>query len=101
MSTVAFFGVQVIDPALYVEYRARIAPMLEAHGGRFEVDVRVAEVLKAPASEGFNRLFSLRFGSTDRLEAFFADPAYLAVRRDLLARAVSAIVPLGRYEVVA
>jgi uncharacterized protein (DUF1330 family) len=96
-----FKGVNVVDPETYAAYRARMTPILEAYGGRFEVDVRVAEVLRSPGQERYNRLFSLSFPSIERLEAFFADPAYVAVRRELLDASVSEIVSLGRYEVMA
>ena len=36
-------GVQVHDEAGYQTYRAQMTPLLEGAGGRFVVDVRVAE----------------------------------------------------------
>lgn len=81
-----------------------MTPLLEAHGGRFVVDVRVAEVLRSPepGAAGFNRLFTLRFRSQRDHDAFFADPEYLAIRARLFEPSVSGGAHvLGRHEVVA
>ena len=90
-------GVQVIDEAVYARYRAEMAPLLDAHGGRFVLDVRVAEIVRAPSPTAFNRLFTIRFPSARHRDAFFADPDYVAVRSRLFEPSVSAMVRLGEY----
>lgn len=92
-------GAQVDDPARYAEYRAAMAPLLEARGGRFVLDVTVAEVLRAPVATRMNRLFTIRFPSIVELDAFFADPAYLEIRRRLFEPSVSASARLATYTV--
>jgi uncharacterized protein (DUF1330 family) len=92
-------GVHVIDEAGYARYRAEIAPLLEAHGGRFILDVRIAEILRAPSATAFNRLFTIRFPSARHHDAFFADPDYIAVRSRLFEPSVSEMVRLGEYSV--
>jgi uncharacterized protein (DUF1330 family) len=74
-------GLMVTDEAVYTTYRAHMTPLLTARGGSFGVDVRVAEVLKNPGSEPFNRLFTIRFPSREAHDAFFSDPEYLEVRK--------------------
>jgi len=93
-------GLQVTDQERYSEYRRQMTPLLEAHEGRFVLDVHVAEVLKAPESKPINRLFTIRFASQERHDAFFANPDYLAVRERYFAPSVGAIQRLGRYEVL-
>src|SRR5690349_25074911 len=90
-------GVQVIDETGYATYRAEMAPVLEAHGGRFILDVRVAEILRAPSPTAFNRLFAIRFPSAQHHDAFFADPDYVALRSRLFEPNVSDMVRLGDY----
>lgn len=90
-------GVQVVDEGTYARYRAEMTPLLETHGGRFVVDVRVAEILRAPPGSPFNRLFTIRFPSSQQRDAFFAHPDYLAVRAALFQPSVSSIVQLGDY----
>lgn len=91
-------GVQVIDEAGYARYRAEMAPVLEAHGGSFVLDLRVGEILRAPSASQFNRLFAIRFPSTERRDAFLADPAYGEIRERLFGPAVSGgPVRLGDY----
>jgi uncharacterized protein (DUF1330 family) len=93
-------GLNVTNPALYAEYRAHMTPLLEAHGGSFGVDLWVAEVLRAPTTEPFNRLFTLRFPSQAHRDAFFSDPAYLAVKKQYLEPSVSNRSTLGHYTVL-
>jgi len=93
-------GLQVTDEPTYAAYRAHMTPLLTAHGGSFGVDVRVAEVLKTPGDQPFNRLFTIRFPSSSALDAFFANPEYLAVRRRFLEPSVAHTTRFGRYEVL-
>lgn len=93
-------GLRVIDEDTYSAYRAHMTPFLDAHGGSFGVDVRVAEVLKNPGTEPFNRLFTIRFPSISAHDAFFADPEYLAVRRKFFEPSVAHTARFGRYEVL-
>jgi uncharacterized protein (DUF1330 family) len=93
-------GVHVVDEAGYAKYRAEMTPLLEAYGGRFVVDVRTTEVLRAPAPGAFNRLFTIRFPSRQSRDAFFADHDYVAIRTRLFEPSVSGTVWLGDYAVV-
>lgn len=93
-------GIQVTDDDTYSAYRANMSPLLAARGGSFGVDVRVAEVLKSPGTEPFNRLFTIRFPSLEAHDAFFADPEYLAVRRRFFEPSVAHAARFGRYEVL-
>lgn len=93
-------GVNVVDELMYTEYRARMTPLLELHGGAFAVDVRVAEVLRAPDGKAFNRLFTLRFPSVAQLDAFFGHPDYLAIRRRLFEPSVTDTIRFGKYQVL-
>lgn len=94
-------GVQVIDEVGYTMYRAEMAPVLAAHGGRFLLDVRVAEILQAPLPSVFNRLFAIRFPSAQHRDAFFADPDYGRIRARWFEPSVAGgVVRLGDYVVV-
>jgi uncharacterized protein (DUF1330 family) len=92
-------GVNVVDQALFGQYREQMLPLLEAHGGHFVVDVQVAEVLRSPEPQPFNRLFTIRFPSVEAYDAFFADPDYLQVRKRYFEPSVNGTVRLGRYQV--
>jgi uncharacterized protein (DUF1330 family) len=86
----------VVDEAMYDAYRAAIAPLLEAHGGRFVLDVRVSEVMR-PVDHRFNRLFSIRFPSPEDRAAVFASPEYLAIRARLFEPSTRGYVQLGTF----
>jgi uncharacterized protein (DUF1330 family) len=93
-------GLQVSDAALYAQYREHMRPLLEAHGGRFVLDLWVSEVLLAPSAQPFNRLFTVRFPSQAARDAFFTDPEYQAVRKQYYEPSVAATSTLGRFEVL-
>ncbi|MFO0559398.1 MAG: DUF1330 domain-containing protein [Polyangiales bacterium] len=90
-------GVNVVDPEGYARYRAEMTPLLEAHGGRFVVDVQVAKVLRSPEETPFNRMFTIRFESEAQLDRYFELDAYRAIRKRHFEPSVSATVWLGRY----
>jgi uncharacterized protein (DUF1330 family) len=90
-------ALQVDDPRSYAEYRARMTPLLHAAGGAFGLDLEVARVLKSPVEGAFNRVFTLGFPSRAASAAFFADPAYLAVRAKYFEPAVSRFATLAEW----
>jgi len=53
-------GLNVRDDAAYDRYRAAMTPLLEARGGFFRADYRVAEVLKGE-DRAVNRVFVISF----------------------------------------
>jgi uncharacterized protein (DUF1330 family) len=93
-------ALNVVDAELYAKYRAAMTPLLEAHGGSFGLDLWVAEVLRAPGDQPFNRVFTIVFPSPERREAFFSNPEYLAIRKALFEPSVSASTQLGRLNPV-
>lgn len=69
----------ISDPVAYGRYRTEMAPILARHGGHFVLDVEgVAHVHPAPFDAG--RVLLLAFPSAGAAAAFYADPAYQAVR---------------------
>ena len=93
-------GVQVIDETGYARYRSEMMPLLEAHGGRFVLDVLVSEILRTPTPSAFNRLFVVRFPSAQQRDAFFANPEYAAIRARWFEPSVSGgVIRLGDYAV--
>ena len=73
-------GLNVTDPQMYAEYRAGIAPLLEAAGARFRYDFEIARTLKSESQYPINRVFVIHFPDRDSRDRFFADPNYRAIR---------------------
>jgi uncharacterized protein (DUF1330 family) len=90
-------GLHVTDDESYDRYRAAMTPLLEARGGFFRVDYRVAEVLKG--EEGVNRVFIISFPDEATKDAFFADPAYVAARAEHFEPAVAGGDIIAAYDV--
>jgi uncharacterized protein (DUF1330 family) len=90
-------GLQVLDEAAYGRYRQGMLPLLARHGGAFRYDFKVAEALLNEAGAPINRVFVLAFPDEAAHDAFFADPAYLAVREAHFKAAVSHVTVIARY----
>jgi uncharacterized protein (DUF1330 family) len=97
-SHVLLYGLQVDDSQSYARYREHMTPILKRYGGNFGCDFSVSHVWKSPAQRPINRVFSMLFPSGDAAREFFADPAYLEVRRAHFEGSVSAITELGAFE---
>lgn len=91
-------ALHVTDDVSYTEYRAKMTPILETYGGGFSADFRISEVLKAPTDAPINRVFTIYFRDKSAMEAFFADPAYLAVKAQYFTPAVAHTTILASYE---
>jgi uncharacterized protein (DUF1330 family) len=90
-------GLNVTDEALYRRYREGMRPILERFGGAFGYDFEVSRVLASESGQPINRVFTLWFPDRERAEAFFADPEYLAVRRECFEPAVNAITKIATF----
>ena len=91
-------GLFVTDPEKYAQYRAEIAPLLQAAGGGFRYDFEIAKTLKSQAAHEINRLFVLEFPSRERKERFFADPLYRKIRARLYENAVKGTTYIAERE---
>ena len=91
-------GLHVTDEGSYRRYRAGMTPILSEYGGSFRYDFRVGEVLISETPEPINRLFVISFPSREIADRFFADEAYVEVRRTFFEPAVLAITPIAHYE---
>lgn len=91
-------GLDVTDADVYKDYRSAMRPILESFGGSFGYDFRVSEVLKNESEDEINRVFTIRFPSETKMEAFFADPAYQAVKAEFFDASVKTINILASYE---
>ena len=82
--------IDVHDPAGFEEYRARVAPVVEAYGGRYLVRTDQLEALEGAAPSG--RLIILEFPSTDAARHFYNSADYAPLLRQRLASAASGII---------
>lgn len=91
-------GLEVVDEHGYQAYRDAMTPLLHAVGGSFGYDFRIGEVLKSATPEPINRVFTLCFPSREIMDAFFADPRYLEIRKQHFDRSVGAVTRIAAYE---
>jgi uncharacterized protein (DUF1330 family) len=95
---VVWMGLEVVDAELYTRYRAAMAPLLEAYGGRFDHDFAVAEVLRSDASPRINRVFALSFPDRGARARFFADERYRRIRAEWYEPAVATRAELAAFD---
>jgi uncharacterized protein (DUF1330 family) len=74
-------GLHVIDDDEYQKYREGMEPILNAMGGSFGFDFKIAEVLRSKTEDEINRVFTIEFPSKIVMEEFFSDPAYIEIKK--------------------
>ncbi len=82
--------IEVHDPAGFEEYRTRVAPVVEAFGGRYLVRGGALETLEG--AEQRRRVVVIEFPSMDAARSFYHSPAYAPVLQRRLDSAASDIV---------
>lgn len=81
-------AMNVTNAESYARYRAAMTPLLEAAGGGFRFDFVVSDTLSALPAHPVTRVFAIYFRDQAASDAFFADPAYLAVKAEHYTHAV-------------
>lgn len=86
MAAYLYGNIEITDPALYEQYRARVPAVIAAHGGRYLV--RGGGVTALEGDTPVHRQVILEFPSMAQLQAFYrsADYAPLIALRQRAAR---------------
>lgn len=92
------YGLAVADAAGYRRYREHMTPILHRHGGAFGYDFEIARVLATESDRPIDRVFTIAFPDRAAADRFFADPAYLAVRRAWFEPAVAAVTAIASFD---
>ena len=87
--------IDVHDPAEFAEYRAHVAPVVEAYGGRYVVRTDRLERLEGTEPKG--RLVILEFPSMDAARSFYRSTDYAPLLRQRLASTASDILLAEGY----
>jgi uncharacterized protein (DUF1330 family) len=66
--------VEVLDPTMYKDYRAKAAPTVQRHGGRYLV--RGGEVTTVEPGWDLHRFVILEFPSVEKAKAWYASEEY-------------------------
>ncbi len=82
--------IDVHDPARFEEYRAHVAPVVEAYGGRYLVRTDRLERLEGTEPKG--RLVILEFPSIDAARSFYLSTEYAPLLTQHMASTASDIL---------
>jgi uncharacterized protein (DUF1330 family) len=91
-------AMNVTDEASYARYREGMLPILKTYGGGFRHDFVVSAVLKSDVTHPVTRVFVIYFRDRASRDAFFADPAYKAVKAEHFDRAVDGFTVIASQE---
>ncbi len=98
MSYEMVVGLNVLDDDTYQEYRIAMKPILLTYGGKFGYDFKVSEVLLGETSDDINRVFTINFPDSDRMDGFFSDSDYIKVKMRYFDNSVSSTTIISSYE---
>ena len=90
-------GLTVSDDALYAKYREGMTPILAGYGGGFRYDFVVSKVLASESPHAINRVFAISFPDRAARDAFYADPAYKAIRARFFDASVTGRTIIAEY----
>ncbi|MEH6592916.1 MAG: DUF1330 domain-containing protein [Halioglobus sp.] len=98
MSYEMLVGLNVLDDQMYQEYRDAMKPILAAFGGGFSYDFKVSEVLLSETSSEINRVFTINFPDSEKMESFFSNPEYIKVKKTYFEGSVGSTIIISNYE---
>jgi len=98
MSYEILVGLNVLNDLAYNDYRAAMKPILFYYEGRFGYDFVVSDVLISESHTDINRVFTINFTSKDKMENFFSDSQYLAVKEKYFVESVGSTTIISSYE---
>lgn len=94
----SLIAMNVTSPEHYARYRELMTPLLHEVGGDFRYDFPINEVLRSEATHPITRVFVISFPNRTTRDRFFADPRYLAARKEFFEPAVDGFTVIASYE---
>jgi len=98
MSFERIIGLNVINDQEYQRYREAMLPILKIYGGAFGYDFIVSEVLLSKTKDKINRVFTIEFPSKRKMEKFFENPDYIAVKNRHLNNSINSKTVISMHE---
>ncbi|MBT3586407.1 MAG: DUF1330 domain-containing protein [Halobacteriovoraceae bacterium] len=90
-------GLEVTNDQQYTQYREAMTPILHSTGGSFGYDFKISEVLKSLTKNKINRVFTINFPSEEKMDSFFSDQKYLAIKEKFFVNAVASTTIISTY----
>ena len=90
-------GLNVTNNNIYQEYRENMTPILHTYGGEFGYELMVSDVLISETEEKINRVFTIRFSTKEKMEAFFIDEAYITIKEKYFNNSVESTTIISSY----
>ena len=98
MSYEILVGLDIINEEVYQKYRNAMIPILLFYGGYFVYDFKVAEVLKSESKNKINRVFTINFPDSKKMDAFFLDTKYKLIKEKYFSNSVASTTIISSYE---
>lgn len=91
-------GLHVSDDQRYQEYRKGMEPLLNAVGGSFGFDFKIATVLRSKTDDKINRVFTIEFPSKKIMDEFFTNSEYLSIKHKHFDSSVKSRTEIAMYD---
>lgn len=91
-------ALNVLDDLKYDDYRTAMKPILSDHEGHFGYDFKVSDVLISEGNTDIKRVFTINFSCKNKMESFFSDAQYLAVKEKYFVASVGSATIISSYE---
>jgi len=98
MSYEILVGLDLLNDQVYDEYRKAMKPILLDFKGYFVYDFKVSDVLISDTNNDINRIFIINFKSKSKMEGFFLNPEYLAIKEKYFTKSVGSTTILSSYQ---
>ena len=98
MSYEILVGLNVLDESMYENYRCAMKPILSEYEGRFCYDFKVSDTLISEHDGEINRVFIINFSCQNKMQAFFSNPEYLAIKEKYFVVSVDNMSVISSYE---
>jgi hypothetical protein len=98
MSYEILVGLHVINNIKYDKYRTAMKPILSIYEGDFGYDFKVSDVLVSEEDMNINRVFTLNFSCKSKMENFFSNSMYLAIKEKYFFESVASTAIISSYE---
>lgn len=90
-------GLNVLDDNKYQEYRENMKPILVSYGGGFGYDFKISEVLLTKTTNDINRVFTIHFPDSEKMEAFFLNREYIKIKEKYFEGSVKSTTIISTY----
>lgn len=98
MSHEILVGLDVHNNFEYDKYRELMVPIMSIYDGKFAYDFEVSKTLLSESENTINRIFTITFPDSEKLDAFFSNEEYILIKSKYFNNSVKSTTIIARYD---